>query len=195
MTSFAQFLREKQFIAYAAAQRIGSDEIDHQTDSLFELRRACGFDERHRVYAFCGSAISVLDEAAVNKALQGLKQADAAQRAPRYPLNVADAILDAHRTPRREKRRGGTSRCGMAEVLWIWSIWGSISRCRRFSSNGRDERFMDLFVVTGTTNGIGAALKAALAGRPNTVLVCLSRAPESTEAPRNVHIDLPMLAK
>lgn len=49
---------------------------------------------------------------------------------------------------------------------------------------------MDLFVVTGTTNGIGAALKAALAGRPNTVLVCLSRAPESTEAPRNVHIDL-----
>ncbi|MBL8512348.1 MAG: SDR family NAD(P)-dependent oxidoreductase [Betaproteobacteria bacterium] len=49
---------------------------------------------------------------------------------------------------------------------------------------------MDLFVVTGTTNGIGAALKDALASRANTVLVCLSRAPNSTSAPRNVHIDL-----
>jgi benzil reductase ((S)-benzoin forming) len=48
---------------------------------------------------------------------------------------------------------------------------------------------MDLFVVTGTTNGIGAALKAALSVRANTVLVCLSRAPESADVPRNVHID------
>ncbi|MBL8521664.1 MAG: SDR family NAD(P)-dependent oxidoreductase [Betaproteobacteria bacterium] len=48
---------------------------------------------------------------------------------------------------------------------------------------------MDLFIVTGTTNGIGAALKDALAARPGVRLVCLSRAASSIEPVRNVHID------
>ncbi len=49
---------------------------------------------------------------------------------------------------------------------------------------------MDLYIVTGTTHGIGAALQAVLSGRPDTRLVCLSRAADAAGPVGNVHIDL-----
>ncbi len=48
---------------------------------------------------------------------------------------------------------------------------------------------MDLFIVTGTTNGIGAALKDALVQRADVMLVCISRAPDSRHTPGNVSLD------
>ena len=49
---------------------------------------------------------------------------------------------------------------------------------------------MNLYVVTGTTNGLGAAMREHLARDANNLLICLSRAPSSTVAPINVKVDL-----
>jgi benzil reductase ((S)-benzoin forming) len=49
---------------------------------------------------------------------------------------------------------------------------------------------MDLYFVTGTTHGIGAAMRDVLATRAATRLVCLSRAPETVAPIGNVHVDL-----
>jgi benzil reductase ((S)-benzoin forming) len=49
---------------------------------------------------------------------------------------------------------------------------------------------MNLYIVTGTTNGIGAALKNALSRAADTRLICLSRAPTAAAPVDNVHVDL-----
>ena len=49
---------------------------------------------------------------------------------------------------------------------------------------------MNLAIVTGTTNGIGAALRDVLAADANTLVITLSRAPTNSAAPFNVHLDL-----
>lgn len=49
---------------------------------------------------------------------------------------------------------------------------------------------MDLFIVTGTTNGIGAALREQLARQADTRLVCLSRSADATAPVANVSVDL-----
>ena len=53
---------------------------------------------------------------------------------------------------------------------------------------------MNLAIVTGTTNGIGAALRDVLAADANTLLITLSRAPTSATLPYNVHLDLSDIA-
>lgn len=53
---------------------------------------------------------------------------------------------------------------------------------------------MNLAIITGTTNGIGAALRDVLAADTNTLTITLSRAPTSSTAPFNVHLDLSELA-
>lgn len=53
---------------------------------------------------------------------------------------------------------------------------------------------MNLAIVTGTTNGIGAALRDVFAAESNTLTITLSRAPVSTTAPFNVHLDLSDIA-
>jgi Zn-finger nucleic acid-binding protein len=102
MTSFAQFLREKQFV-----RTLQPHELAQMKLTIKQIRcSSCGGPvdlTNDTACTHCGSAISVLDEAAVAKALAGLKQADAAQHAPRDPLRVADAILDAHRAPPRQE--------------------------------------------------------------------------------------------
>ena len=49
---------------------------------------------------------------------------------------------------------------------------------------------MNLFILTGTTRGIGAALLDVLAADKNNIVVSLSRAPTTSAAPFNVHVDL-----
>ena len=49
---------------------------------------------------------------------------------------------------------------------------------------------MNLYIVTGTSNGLGAALRKHLSHNANNMLVCLSRSPSSTVAPINVQVDL-----
>lgn len=48
---------------------------------------------------------------------------------------------------------------------------------------------MDFYLVTGTTKGIGAALREVLAANPNNRVVALSRAPDANDAPANVFVD------
>ena len=49
---------------------------------------------------------------------------------------------------------------------------------------------MNLVIVTGTTKGIGAALRDVYATDKNNLLVTLSRAPATTVAPYNVTLDV-----
>ena len=53
---------------------------------------------------------------------------------------------------------------------------------------------MNLFIVTGTTKGIGAALRDVLAADKNNLVFTLSRAPDADSLPRNVHLDVSDLA-
>ena len=48
---------------------------------------------------------------------------------------------------------------------------------------------MILYVVTGTTRGLGGALRDELAADPGNVVACLSRAPDKLSAPFNFSVD------
>ena len=49
---------------------------------------------------------------------------------------------------------------------------------------------MNLYLVTGTTKGLGAALRDALVRDAGNFVICLSRAPPNAGAPANLHVDL-----
>ena len=49
---------------------------------------------------------------------------------------------------------------------------------------------MNLAIVTGTTKGIGAALREVLAADANNLVITLSRAPATTSPPFNVNLDV-----
>ena len=49
---------------------------------------------------------------------------------------------------------------------------------------------MNLFLVTGTTRGIGAALRDVFAADSNNLVITLSRAPTTPSAPQNFYLDL-----
>ena len=53
---------------------------------------------------------------------------------------------------------------------------------------------MNLAIVTGTTKGIGAALRDVLAEDPNNLVITLSRAPTTTAPPLNIRLDVSDLA-
>ena len=53
---------------------------------------------------------------------------------------------------------------------------------------------MNLYIITGTTKGLGAALRDELAGDANNLVICLSRAPATGLAPVNVHVDFSDIA-
>lgn len=49
---------------------------------------------------------------------------------------------------------------------------------------------MNLFIVTGTTNGIGAALRDVLVSDTNNVVITLSRAPTAKQPTLNIQLDV-----
>ncbi len=49
---------------------------------------------------------------------------------------------------------------------------------------------MNLYILTGTTKGLGAALRDELAADSNNLVICLSRAAPQTAAPANIHLDV-----
>lgn len=49
---------------------------------------------------------------------------------------------------------------------------------------------MDLAIITGTTSGIGAALRDVLVADKNNFVITLSRAPDTTASPFNVRLDV-----
>ena len=53
---------------------------------------------------------------------------------------------------------------------------------------------MNLYVITGTTKGLGAALRDELARDANNLVICLSRGPSTGHAPVNVHVDFTDIA-
>ena len=53
---------------------------------------------------------------------------------------------------------------------------------------------MNLAIVTGTTKGIGAALRDVLAADRNNLVITLSRAASTTTSPININLDVSDLA-
>lgn len=53
---------------------------------------------------------------------------------------------------------------------------------------------MNLYLITGTSKGLGAALRDELARDAGNVVVCFSRAPTGVDAPVNIHVDLADIA-
>jgi benzil reductase ((S)-benzoin forming) len=53
---------------------------------------------------------------------------------------------------------------------------------------------MNLFLITGTTKGLGAALRDLLAADANNHVITLSRAPAKLDSPSNVYVDFADIA-
>ena len=53
---------------------------------------------------------------------------------------------------------------------------------------------MNLYLITGTTKGLGAALRDELARDVDNVVICLSRAPSHDGEPANIYVDLADIA-
>jgi benzil reductase ((S)-benzoin forming) len=49
---------------------------------------------------------------------------------------------------------------------------------------------MNLYLITGTTRGLGAAMLAQVAATPGNLAICMSRGADSAATPANVHVDL-----
>jgi ribosomal protein L31 len=122
-TSFAQFLREKQFV-----RTLQPNEIAQMKVSIKQVRcSSCGGPidlTRDTACTHCGSAISVLDENAVQRALEGLKGKEAERLRKPDPLAAGDAIIagqsQPHRAPREDLpwwSRNVQHRGGIADLV------------------------------------------------------------------------------
>lgn len=102
LISFTQFLREKNFI-----RSLKPHEIATLAVKVKQIRcSSCGGPidlERDQACAHCGSAIAVLDEAAVEKALNALHEREIARNTI-SPERLAEAIVAAE-TARRQRPR------------------------------------------------------------------------------------------
>jgi Zn-finger nucleic acid-binding protein len=102
LTSFMQFLREKQFV-----RSLSPMEIDGLKATVKQVRcSACGAPvdlARDAACAFCRSPLAVLDAAAVEKALNGLTDAERKRTAPgKVDIDAAfGSVLAAHRNADR----------------------------------------------------------------------------------------------
>ncbi len=107
LTSFTQFLREKNFI-----RSLNPAEVQHLSVSVKQIRcSSCGAPinlETDGACTHCGAAISVLDDKAVQKALD-----DYADRASREPV--------VHAFTQIPSTQGSTLRPGNAEI-GAWSV-------------------------------------------------------------------------
>jgi hypothetical protein len=103
LTTFFQFLREKQFV-----RSLSKPEIEGLKATVKQVRcSGCGASvdlSRESACSYCRSPISVLDAEAVDKALAAFTEADRKRTAPgREELSAAfDSLLATHKAPRRE---------------------------------------------------------------------------------------------
>jgi len=104
LTTFLQFLREKQFV-----RTLSATEIERLRASVRQVRcSGCGAPvdlEREPACGYCRSPVSILDPEAVERALAGLSDADRRSAAPPTPERMSeafDALIASHRRPPRE---------------------------------------------------------------------------------------------
>jgi hypothetical protein len=101
LIAFTQFLREKNFI-----RSLQPHEIATLSVKVKQIRcSSCGGSinlENDKACVHCGSAISVLDEAAVEKALATLQKKETERISP-TPERMADALLAAEESARRAR--------------------------------------------------------------------------------------------
>jgi hypothetical protein len=104
-TTFLQFLREKQFV-----RSLSPLEIDSLRATVKQVRcSGCGAPvdvARDAACGFCRSPLSILDAAAVEKALAALKDADLRRAAPgKAAMETAfEALIATHRTAKPPSR-------------------------------------------------------------------------------------------
>lgn len=103
LTTFFQFLREKQFV-----RSLSPIEIAKLRETVRQVRcSGCGAPvdiQKDAACGYCRSPLSILDPDAVDKALAGLSDADRRRTHP-DPAELArafDSLVETHRTPRRE---------------------------------------------------------------------------------------------
>ena len=117
LISFVQFLREKNFI-----RSLQPHEISTLSIKVKQIRcSSCGGPiglETDKACTHCGSAISVLDEAAVEKALSTL-HAKEVQRTTIDPARMADALLVGEADARRARRQMGTETAQLGSLEWL----------------------------------------------------------------------------
>ena len=138
LISFAQFLSEKNFI-----RSLQPHEISALSVRVKQIRcSSCGGPislEADKACTHCGAAISVLDEAAVEKALLAL-QARETQRTTLDPARINEALLSTGTSARRARFHPGLQQPQPGLVDWLSDA----------SSNGRLADLVEL--------GIGTAL-------------------------------------
>lgn len=102
LTSFFQFLREKQFV-----RSLAPAEIESLKATVKQVRcSACGAPVdlgKDAACGYCRSPVSILDEEAVQKALAGLSETDRRRTRPEpHEIGAAfDALIATHRKPSR----------------------------------------------------------------------------------------------
>lgn len=103
LTTFFQFLREKQFV-----RSLSKLEIEGLKATVKQVRcSGCGAYvdlARDSACSFCRSPISVLDAAAVEKTLASLSEADRKRTSPNAEELAAafESLVATHKAPRRE---------------------------------------------------------------------------------------------
>ena len=117
LISFMQFLREKNFI-----RSLQPHEIATLSVKIKQIRcSSCGGPinlEADKACTHCGSAISVLDEAAVEKALVTL-HAKEVQRTTIDPARMNEALLNAEASARRARLLQGPFRESPSAPDWF----------------------------------------------------------------------------
>ena len=117
LISFTQFLREKNFI-----RSLQPYEISALSLKIRQIRcSSCGGPislETDKACTHCGAAISVLDEAAVEKALFAL-QAREVQRTKLDPNRIGDAILAVEANALRARLHEGSQYRQSGPLEWL----------------------------------------------------------------------------
>ena len=115
LISFTQFLREKNFI-----RSLNPAELQHLAVTIKQIRcSSCGASinlETDTACTHCGSAISVLDEDAVKKALEDFASHTVTPRAP-SPEIIADIALSRLHYEKQQQTRGDRMQPAAAELL------------------------------------------------------------------------------
>ena len=117
LISFTQFLREKNFI-----RSLQPYEISALAVKIRQIRcSSCGGPinlQTDNACRHCGSAISVLDEAAVEKALFALQDKEV-QRSKFDPARINDALLAGDANARRARYQQGMRQHAAGPLDWL----------------------------------------------------------------------------